>query len=196
MLSSPAKRPRSLPKTPSSSLDGHGHHPHLPPPLGNDYDKIDGDGSWPLSSPSVNDVMRGKWGIRRHRWQRQLTRGGRLGERALTSGTSSGRSSPTSGGGSAVVVVRTGQRRARGQQRWRGVGQRQRGWGWWTTEWAHNNQPSTGALKAGGRRLSKQACRGGLRHHRCCYRCRECTSNPWERGEEEEASKWKTVVGG
>ena len=36
-----------------------------PPPLDNDYDKIDGDGSWPLSLPSANDVTRGKGGIRR-----------------------------------------------------------------------------------------------------------------------------------
>ncbi len=42
---------------------GHGHHPHPPPPLDNDYDEIDGDGSWPLSSPSANDVTRGKGGI-------------------------------------------------------------------------------------------------------------------------------------
>jgi hypothetical protein len=152
--------------------------PSPPPPLDDDYDKIDGDGLWPLSSPSANDVTRGKGGIRRRRRRRRLRRGGRLGERALTSGASSGRSLPTSGGGSAVVIVRTGQRRAQGQQQRRGVGQRQRGWGRWTTEWAHNNQPSTGALKADRRRLSKQAQQGGLRHRRCCYRCRECTSNP------------------
>ena len=121
---------------------GHGHHPHLPPPLEDNYNEIDGEGSWPLSLPSANDVTRGKGGIRRRRWRQQLTRGGRLGERALTSGALSGRSLPTSGGGSAVVVVRTGQRRAQGQQQRRGVGQRQRGWGRWTTEWAHNNQPS------------------------------------------------------
>jgi hypothetical protein len=157
---------------------GHGHHPHPPPPLDDDYDEIHKDRSWPLSSPSANDVTRGKGGIQRHRRRRRLTWGGRLGERALTSGASSGQSSPTSGGGSAVVVVRTGQRRARGQKQRRGIGQRQRGWGRWTTEWAHNNQPSTGALKAGGRRLAKQARRVGLRHRRCCYRCRECTSNP------------------
>ena len=144
--------------------------------------------------PQRIDFLRNK--LTRGHNARRSTRGGRLGKQALTSGASSGRSSPTSGGGSAVVVVRTGQRRAQGQQQQRGIGQRQQGWGRWTTEWAYNNQPSTGALKAGGRRLSKQACRGGLRHHRCCYRCRECTSNPWERGEEEEASKWKTVVGG
>ncbi len=36
---------------------GHGHHPHPPPPLDDDYDEIDGDGLWPLSSPSANDVM-------------------------------------------------------------------------------------------------------------------------------------------
>ncbi len=100
-----------------------------PPPLDDDYDEIDRDGLWPLSSPSANDVTRGKGGIRRHRRQRRLTWGGRLGERALTSGASSGRSSPTSGGGSAVVVVWTGQRRARGQKRRRGVRQRQRGGG-------------------------------------------------------------------
>ena len=39
---------------------GHGHHPHPPPPLNDDYDKIDGDRLWPLSSPSANeDVTRG-----------------------------------------------------------------------------------------------------------------------------------------
>jgi len=95
---------------------GHSHHPHPPPPLDDDYNKIDGDGSWPLSLPSANDVMRGKGGIQRRWWQRRLTRGGRLGKRALTSGELSRQSSPTSGGGSAVVVVQTGQRRARGQQ--------------------------------------------------------------------------------
>ena len=190
MLSPPAKRPRSLPKTPLLSLDGagvvgHCRHPSWarpspspPPPLDDDYDKINGDQLWPLSLPSANDITRGKGGIRRRRRRRRLSRGGRLGEHAFTLGALSGRSSPTSGRGSAVVVVRTGQRRAQGQQRRRGVGQRQRGWGRWTTEWAHYNQPSMGALKAGGRRRSKQARQGGLRHRRCCYRCQECTSNP------------------
>ena len=49
---------------------------------------------------------RGTSGTAQHRrWRQRSTRGGRLGERALTPGASSGRSLPTSGGGSAVVVV-------------------------------------------------------------------------------------------
>jgi hypothetical protein len=152
--------------------------PSPPPPLEDDYDEIDGDGSWPLSLPSANDVTRGKGGIQRHQRRQQLTRGGRLGKRVLTPEASRGQSLPTSGGGSAVVVVRTGQRRAQGQQQRHGVGHRQRGWGRWTMEWAHNNQPSTGALKAGRQRLAKQAQQGGLCHCRCCYHCQECISNP------------------
>jgi hypothetical protein len=64
--------------------------------------------------PQRVDFLRNK--LTRGHNARRLTRGCRLDERALTSGTSSGRSSPTSGGGSAVVVVWTGQRRAQGQQ--------------------------------------------------------------------------------